>query len=61
VRADYVIVAAKSDPSKGHKGLSMFIVDKGTPGFTVSKKLQEARLALIGHGRAALRRLPRSR
>ncbi len=41
VRADYVIVAAKTDLTKGHKGLSMFIVEKGTPGFTVSKKLQK--------------------
>ena len=41
VRADYVIVAAKTDPSKGHKGLSMFLVEKGTPGFTVSKKLKK--------------------
>ena len=41
VRADYVIVAAKTDVTKGHKGLSMFIVEKGTPGFTVSKKLQK--------------------
>ncbi len=41
VRADYVIVAAKTDPTKGHKGLSMFLVKKGTPGFTVSKKLKK--------------------
>ena len=41
VRADYVIVAAKTDASKGHKGLSMFLVQKGTPGFNVSKKLQK--------------------
>lgn len=41
VRADYVIVAAKTDVTKGHQGLSMFIVEKGTPGFTVSKKLQK--------------------
>ncbi len=41
VRADYVIVAAKTDPSKGHKGLSMFLVKKGTPGFSVSKKLKK--------------------
>lgn len=41
VRADYVIVAAKTDPSKGHKGLSMFIVDRGTPGFAVSRRLQK--------------------
>lgn len=41
VRADYVIVAAKTDVTKGHKGLSMFLVKKGTPGFTVSKKLKK--------------------
>ena len=52
VRADYVIVAAKTDAvkglgadgdggKKGHKGLSMFVVERGTPGFTVSKKLQK--------------------
>ncbi len=41
VRADYVIVAAKTDPSKGHKGLSMFLVDKGAPGFTVSRALKK--------------------
>jgi acyl-CoA dehydrogenase len=41
VRADYVIVAAKTDVTKGHKGLSMFLVEKGTPGFSVTKKLQK--------------------
>ncbi len=41
VRADYVIVAAKTRPDAGHKGLSMFLVDKGTPGFTVAKKLKK--------------------
>lgn len=41
VRADYVIVAAKTDPAKGHKGLSMFLLERGTPGFTVSKRLDK--------------------
>ncbi len=41
VRADYVIVAAKTDPSKGHKGVSMIVVEKGTPGFTVSRALKK--------------------
>jgi acyl-CoA dehydrogenase len=31
--ADHVIVYAKTDPAKGHKGISCFMVDKGTPGF----------------------------
>lgn len=41
VRADYVIVAAKTSPDTGHKGLSMFLVEKGTPGFTVARQLKK--------------------
>ena len=41
VRADYVIAAVKTDPARGHKGLSMLIIEKGTPGFTVAKKLKK--------------------
>ncbi|MBV1907453.1 MAG: acyl-CoA dehydrogenase family protein [Pseudomonadales bacterium] len=33
--SDFVIVAAKTDPTKRHAGISVFIVEKGTPGFTV--------------------------
>ncbi|HEX9007550.1 MAG TPA: acyl-CoA dehydrogenase [Bacteroidota bacterium] len=36
--ADVVLVMAATDRSKGPKGISTFIVDKGTPGFTVAKK-----------------------
>ena len=38
VNADYVIVIAQTDPSKGHKGISAFIVEKGMPGFLHGKK-----------------------
>ncbi|MFA5832990.1 MAG: acyl-CoA dehydrogenase [Bacteroidota bacterium] len=38
VNADYVIVIAQTDPSKGHKGISAFIVEKGMPGFSHGKK-----------------------
>ncbi len=31
--ADYFIVMATTDKSKGHKGISTFLVEKGTPGF----------------------------
>ncbi len=41
VVADYAIVAVKTDPSRGHKGLSMLVVEKGTKGFGVSKKLKK--------------------
>ncbi len=35
--ADYVIVFASTDPSKGVKGLSAIVVPKGTPGFSIGK------------------------
>jgi len=38
---DYVIVAAYTDPSKRGEGINLFIVDRGTPGFSVSKKLDK--------------------
>lgn len=36
--ADVFIVIAMTDKSLGTKGISAFIVEKGTPGFTVGKK-----------------------
>ncbi|MEO8344837.1 MAG: acyl-CoA dehydrogenase family protein [Betaproteobacteria bacterium] len=40
VHADVYFVAAKTDPdAKGAHGISMFIVDKGTPGFSVGRAL----------------------
>lgn len=33
--SEVVVVFALTDPSKGAKGLSAFIVEKGTPGFTI--------------------------
>ena len=42
VHADIYFVAAKTDTSvKGTRGISMFIVEKGTPGFTVSRALKK--------------------
>ena len=39
--ADLYFVAAKTDPAAGSKGVSMFIVEKGTPGFSVGRKLEK--------------------
>lgn len=39
--ADFVVVTAVTDPSLGMKGISLFLVDKNTPGFSVSKKLKK--------------------
>ncbi len=39
--ADVAVIYAKTDPKAGHAGISAFIVEKGTPGFTVSKNLHK--------------------
>jgi acyl-CoA dehydrogenase len=42
VHADLYFVAARTDPNaKGSRGLSMFIVEKGTPGFHVARPLDK--------------------
>jgi len=39
--ADLVLVYAKTDPAKGAHGISAFIVEKGTPGFSVAQTLKK--------------------
>ncbi len=34
--ADHALVFAKTDPEAGHKGISAFVVEKDTPGFTAT-------------------------
>jgi len=41
VHADLYFVAAKTDPDAGGKGISIFAVEKGTPGFSVSRSLDK--------------------
>ncbi|HON37152.1 MAG: acyl-CoA dehydrogenase family protein [Desulfomonilia bacterium] len=36
--ADVVNLVARTGPDKGNKGLSAFVVEKGTPGFSVGKR-----------------------
>ncbi len=40
-RADFFTVAAKTnpDPKAGFRGIDMFLIEKGTPGLSVSKKI----------------------
>lgn len=38
INADIALVIAQTDPSKGHKGISAFIVEKGMSGFSHGKK-----------------------
>jgi alkylation response protein AidB-like acyl-CoA dehydrogenase len=37
VYSDYLIVAAKTDPSSKHAGMSIFIIDRDTPGISATK------------------------
>ncbi len=39
--ADVAVIYAKTDPSAGHSGISAFVVEKGTPGFSVSRSLNK--------------------
>lgn len=38
MEAEFYIVFANLDPSKGYKGITAFIVEKGTKGFSIAKK-----------------------
>ena len=37
VYGDYIILAAKTNPAAGNKGISMFIVDRNSPGVSANK------------------------
>ena len=43
VHADLLVVAARTDPhAKGSRGVSMFLVERATPGFSVGRALDKA-------------------
>ncbi|XP_076260590.1 short/branched chain specific acyl-CoA dehydrogenase, mitochondrial [Rhynchophorus ferrugineus] len=46
------LIMANSDPSKGYKGISCFIVDRDTPGFTINKP--EDKLGIVASGTCML-------
>jgi len=47
LRANYIVLVAKTDPDAGHDGITLFVVDirdkdgKEVPGFSVSRKLEK--------------------
>lgn len=41
IHADMVVVAAKTDPDAGAKGVSLFMVDTSLPGFAHGKKIEK--------------------
>lgn len=50
--ADIMVVTARTDPKKGSKGISNFILEKGMPGLNVGKK--ENKMGLRGSDTAEL-------
>lgn len=44
--ADYVVVFARHPGTKGHEGISAFLVEKGTPGFSVPNVETNTKLGL---------------
>jgi butyryl-CoA dehydrogenase len=44
--ADVLVIAAVTDPEKGKRGISSFIVEKGTPGFHIGR--EEEKMGLRG-------------
>ncbi|TMG19130.1 MAG: acyl-CoA dehydrogenase [Chloroflexi bacterium] len=41
VNADLVVILARTKPEGGHHGLSLLVVERGTPGYTVGRKLDK--------------------
>ena len=38
--ADFVVLTASTAPGQGTRGLSLFLVDRGSPGFTVGRRIE---------------------
>ncbi|WP_030609620.1 acyl-CoA dehydrogenase family protein [Streptomyces fulvoviolaceus] len=52
IQADLVIVAARTEPSAGSRGISLFVVERNTPGFDRGRKLEK--IGLHGQDTAEL-------
>jgi alkylation response protein AidB-like acyl-CoA dehydrogenase len=52
--ADLAVVFAATDPSRGRWGLSTFIVERGTPGFSVSRDMKKMGLRTSTMGELVL-------
>jgi citronellyl-CoA dehydrogenase len=40
-RAHWVLLVTKADRERGHKGFNLLVVEKGTPGFQVTRRLEK--------------------
>lgn len=45
INSDLVVVVAKTDPSQGHRGVSLLVVERGMAGFTRGRNLEKIGLA----------------
>lgn len=52
IQADLVVVAARTDPTAGSRGFSLFVVERGTPGFERGRQLRK--IGLHGQDTAEL-------
>jgi alkylation response protein AidB-like acyl-CoA dehydrogenase len=41
INSDLIVVAAKTDPAGGHRGLSLFVLERGMEGFTRGRNLKK--------------------
>jgi alkylation response protein AidB-like acyl-CoA dehydrogenase len=41
INADLIVTAVKTDPSQRHKGISMMVIEAGTPGFERGRNLEK--------------------
>jgi acyl-CoA dehydrogenase len=47
--SDFFVVTAVTDPRAGHRGISLFLVDKGTPGFSIGRNQEMMGLRGTSH------------
>jgi alkylation response protein AidB-like acyl-CoA dehydrogenase len=40
-RCDWALVVTKTDRERGHRGYNLFVIEKGTPGFSVTRTLEK--------------------
>ena len=59
--ATWTVVFAKTDPSKGHRGISAFVVPMDTPGVQIEKHLDKMGQRVDGHVRVRAHRRRRAR
>ena len=56
--SDFFVVSAVTDPSAGAKGISLFLVDKGTPGFVIGRDQKMMGLTGTSHVELAFDEVP---